>query len=189
MVNPIQNRNLLSPTGFNFIILKAREIDFFSQAASIPQISMNSATQATSLRNVPVPGDELYYGDFTLRFMVDEDMTSYIAVHNWIRALGFPVNRDEYDFEEKDSLYQKSKYYSNVVSNLRLREGMSLDMNFETSDASLQILNSSYNVARTVTFYDLFPVSLSTLEFRADDPDVQYLSADASFKYLYYDIK
>ena len=75
MGNPIQNRNLLSPTGFNFIILKAREIDFFSQAASIPQISMNTATQATSLRNVSVPGDELYYGDFTLRFMVDEDMT------------------------------------------------------------------------------------------------------------------
>lgn len=189
MGNPIQNRNLLSPTGFNFIILKAREIDFFSQAASIPQISMNTATQATSLRNVSVPGDELYYGDFTLRFMVDEDMTNYLAIHNWIRSLGFPVNHEEYNFEEKDSLYRKKEFTEDMVTNLRLKESGSLNMNFETSDAALQILNSSYNVARTVNFYDLFPVSLSTLEFRADDPDVQYLSADASFKYLYYDIK
>lgn len=189
MANPIQNRNLLSPTGFNFIITKAREIDFFSQSASIPQISMNTATQATSLRNVAVPGDELYYGDFSLRFLVDEDMTNYLAIHNWIRALGFPVNRDEYDFEDKDVLYKKRKFSSDMVINQRLTAGGSTNFNFETSDASLQILNSSYNVARTVLFYDLFPVSLSTLEFRADDPDVQYLSADASFKYLYYDIK
>jgi len=134
MGNPIQNRNLLSPTGFNFIILKAREIDFFSQAASIPQISMNTATQATSLRNVSVPGDELYYGDFTLRFMVDEDMTNYLAIHNWIRSLGFPVNHEEYNFEEKDALYRKKKFTDDMVTNLRLKESGSLNMNFETSD-------------------------------------------------------
>ena len=188
MTNPITNRNLLSPTGFNFIILKAREIDFFSQVASIPSISMNSATQATSLRNVPVPGDELYYGDFNLSFMVDEDMTNYLAVHQWIRALGFPVNHEEYNFETKEDLYQKIKHTPGMIENLKNRAGGSLDLNFETSDAALQILNSSYNVSRTVTFYDLFPVSLSTLEFRANESDVQYLTADVSFKYLYYDI-
>lgn len=188
MAPPISNRNFLSPVGFNFILMKAREVDFFCQSATIPEISMNSATQATRLRNIPVPGDELNYGNLRLRFLVDEEMYNYLAVHTWMRKLGFPVNSEEYDFETQDSLYQKRKFAPDMVENFRLKEGGSLDFNFETSDAALQVLSSNYNTVRTVKFYDLFPVSLSTLEFKADDPDIQYMTAEVTFKYLYFDI-
>lgn len=188
MAPPISNRNFLSPVGFNFVLMKAREVDFFCQSATIPEISMNTATQATRLRNIPVPGDELYYGNLRIRFLVDENMENYLAVHTWMRKLGFPVNSEEYDFETKDSLYQKRKFSSDMVEDFRLKEGGSISFNFETSDAALQILSSSYNVVRTVKFYDLFPVTLSTLEFKADDSDIQYLTAEVTFKYLYFDI-
>lgn len=190
MSNPITNRNFLSPAGFNFLISKIRGVDFFCQTANIPQISMNPATQATNLRNIPVPGDELYYGDLNVSFLVDEDMSNYLSLHTWLRKLGFPVDREEVDFETTDSLYQSGsiKLGPDMISQDKLVYGNTTTFNFETSDAALQILNSNYKVARTVKFYDCFPTSLSTLEFRTDVNDIQYLTAQASFKYLYFDI-
>lgn len=188
--NPIQNRNFLSPAGFNFLISKIRGVDFFCQTANVPEISMNPAVQATNLRNIPVPGDELYYGDLRLSFLVDEDMANYLSVHTWMRKLGFPVDREEVDFEPTDALYQSGgiKIGPDMVSQDKLIYGDQTTYNFETSDAALQILNSNYNIVKTIKFYDCFPISLSTLEFRSDVTDTQYMTAQVNFKYLYFDI-
>jgi hypothetical protein len=39
-----------------------------------------------------------------------------------------------------------------------------------------------------VKFKDLFPVSLSSLEFDATQTDIQYFTADVAFKYTVYNI-
>ena len=39
-----------------------------------------------------------------------------------------------------------------------------------------------------VRFKDLFPISLSSLEFEAGDTDINYFTAEATFKYTVYDI-
>jgi hypothetical protein len=56
------------------------------------------------------------------------------------------------------------------------------------SDGSLYILNSNYNTTAVVKFKDLFPVSLSSLEFDATQTDIQYFTADVAFKYTVYNI-
>ena len=84
--NQVDNRNYLSPVGFKFTITKTPKADFFSNSASIPGINLGFALQPTYLKDIPVPGDKLTYGDFTLRFFVDEDMTNYIEVHDWLRG-------------------------------------------------------------------------------------------------------
>ena len=61
-----------------------------------------------------------------------------------------------------------------------------LDQQF--SDASLHILNSNFRDVAIVKFKDLFPVSLSSLEFDASDTDINYFTADVTFKYTIYDI-
>ena len=61
-----------------------------------------------------------------------------------------------------------------------------LDQQF--SDASLHILNSNYRDVAIVKFRDLFPVSLSSLEFDASGADIEYFTADVTFKYTIYDI-
>ena len=40
-----------------------------------------------------------------------------------------------------------------------------------------------------IDFQRLFPYSLSTLVFDATDTDIEYFTADVSFKYTYYTIK
>tara|TARA_R100001509_G_C4755705_1_gene177936 strand:+ start:90 stop:632 length:543 start_codon:yes stop_codon:yes gene_type:complete len=172
--NQLDNRNYLSPVGFKFTITKVPKADFFSNSASIPGINLGYAVQPTYLKDLPVPGDKLTYQDFSLRFFVDENLTNYLEVHNWLRGLGFPESLDEFT-----SLKENDKYNPNNDAKNPLNE---------YSDASLFIYNSAFNEVARVDFKDVFPVTLSTINFDATDSDIQYVTAEATFKYSIYNI-
>ena len=84
----IDNRNFLSPVGFKFTLSKEPKVTFFSNSARIPEISLGTAVQPAYLKDIDIPGDKLSYGDFSLRFLVDENLENYMSVHNWITGLG-----------------------------------------------------------------------------------------------------
>jgi len=173
--NQLENRNYLSPVGFKFTITKVPKADFFSNSASIPGINLGFAEQPTYLKNLPVPGDKLTYADFSLRFFVDENLTNYLEVHNWLRALGFPESLDEFTALKEQDRYNPTNDARNALG--------------EYSDGSLFIYNSQFNEVARVDFKDVFPVSLSTINFDATDSDIQYVTAEATFKYSIYNIE
>ena len=74
--------------------------------------------------------------------------------------------------------------FKNLVTN----DQNIFDMEEQFSDGSLTILNSNYNVNAIVKFENLFPVSLTSLEFDTTASDVQYFTADATFRYTVYNI-
>ena len=86
----IKNRNYLSPVGFNLTLNTKEKVEFFSNTATIPALTLGTAIQTTPLRNIDVPGDVLLFDDFTMSFLVDEDLKNYMIVHNWLKGLGFP---------------------------------------------------------------------------------------------------
>ena len=167
--NQIQNRNFLSRVGFKFTLAKEPKVTFFCNSARIPEINLGLAKQPTYLKILDVPGDILTYGDLTLKFIVDENMENYMAVHNWLTGLGFP---------------ESTQQYKELTTN---DQGLR-DEKEAFSDGSLSILNSNYRSTATVKFRDLFPVSLSSLEFDATASDIIYLTAQVTFKYTIYDI-
>ena len=59
----------------------------------------------------------------------------------------------------------------------------------EYSDGTLIIYNSSFNEISKVHFKDVFPISLSTIEFDATAGDINYVTATATFKYSIYNIE
>ena len=167
--NQIQNRNFLSPIGFKFTLTKEPKVAFFCNSAKIPEITLGVARQPTYLKNLDVPGEILTYGDLTLKFLVDENMENYMAIHNWLTGLGFPETAEQ---------------YRNLTTNdLGIR-----DSKEAFSDGSLHILNSNYRDVAIIKFKDLFPMSLSSLEFDATPTDVVFLTAQVTFKYTIYDI-
>ena len=164
----IGNRNFLSPVGFKFTLAKEPKVAFFCNSLRIPEISLGTAIQPSYLKDIDVPGDKLTYGDFSLRFLVDENLENYMAIHNWLTGLGYPETTKQYkDFIVEDNI-------SNPLNAF--------------SDGSVYILNSNYNTTAIVKFKDLFPVFLSSLEFEASDTDINYFTAEASFKYTIYNI-
>ena len=83
----VANRNYLSPVGFKLILSKAPKVDFLCQSANIPQISMGTAVQPTYLKDIPVPGDKVLYDDFSVRFLIDENMENYLQIYNLLEYL------------------------------------------------------------------------------------------------------
>jgi hypothetical protein len=125
------------------------------------------------LKDIDIPGDKIVFQDFTLTFMVDENLENYMEMQKWIRGLGYPESLAEiYDFQRSNDNFEQP-----MKSQLGLY-----------SDGSLIILTSSQNANFKINFKDMFPYDLSALQFDATNTDIQYLTADVSFKYTIYNI-
>ena len=169
----IENRNFLSPTGFKFVLKRSPKVAFFCNQANIPDINLGIANQPSYLKDIDIPGDKIQFNDLTLRFLVDENLENYMEVQNWIRGIGFPEDLKEiYDWQR-----------TNPGMDLQDKNQMNL-----YSDATLTILTSSNNSNFKVKFADIFPYSLTDLQFDATDSDIDYLTAEVTFKYTIYNI-
>jgi hypothetical protein len=170
----IENRNFLVPTGFQFQVNRAPKVSYFGQMVNIPSLNFNNATQPNYLREIPLPGTMIDFEDLTLRFLVDESLENYLEIQNWIRGIGFPESLQQiYDFQKEDTdLEQPARSQLNLYS-----------------DGTLTVLDSQNLPKFKVVFENLFPVSLSTLEFDATQTDLEYFTAEVTFKYTIYNIR
>ena len=173
----IANRNYMSPLGFKLVLTKTPKVDFLCQSANIPSISMGTAIQPSYLKDIPVPGDKVLYDDLNVRFLVDEKMENYLAIHKWITGLGYPDSLGQYSQLKKDD---------NRTDTIVEDQGDPRYFNY--SDATLQVLNSNYKPSVLINFKDAFPVSLSTLDFDVTTRDYNYFTAEVTFKYTIYNI-
>ena len=171
--NQIQNRNFLSPVGFKFTLNRAPKVAFFGNSTNIPGMNLGVAVQSTYLKDIDIPGDKITFNDLTLRFLVDENLENYMEIQNWMRGIGYPESLDE--------IYEWQR--SNPSMGLQEKSQMNL-----YSDATLSILTSSNNSNFKVKFLDVFPYSLTDLQFDATDSDIDYLTAEVTFKYTIYNI-
>lgn len=169
-----ENRNFLSPVGFKFNLEKAPKVDFYSNAANIPAISLGSALQTRYGKNIDVPGDKMSFSDFNLRFLVDENLENYLEVWNWMTGLGFPYSLEQYkDLQGATNFNQNGKPSREF---------------YEQSDATLQILGSNFTPTASVIFNGMYPTFLSSLDFDATEENINYFTAQVTFKYTYYKI-
>lgn len=151
------NKNFLSPLGFKFTIKKTPNVNYFVQSVNLPSITVGSTAMPTPFVRVPIAGDHLTYGDLTLTFKVDEEMSNYIELFNWVKAIGKPDSYEQYDPEQ---VY---------------------------SDATLTVLSSAYRMKQEIQFYDIFPVDLGGFTFMTTAGDVDYIESIVTFKYRSYD--
>ena len=88
--------NYLKNNGFKFTINKIPNVNFYIQEVNIPSVNVDF-TETKSMFGQPdyQTGGRITYGSLNLRFIVDEDMTNYIELYNWIRS-EIPVE----DFKE-----------------------------------------------------------------------------------------
>jgi hypothetical protein len=161
------NENFLSPLGFKFQIKKTPGMNFFVQRVNLPGMSIPDTGQPNPFVKIPLAGDHIEFEPLQVTFKVDEILANYLEIHNWLRGLGFPDEFRQY----KD------------LSNKPIMSGLGL-----TSDISLLVLSSAKNPTFDVVFRDAHPIGLTSLTFDTTDPDVNYLTATATFKYLSYSI-
>jgi len=158
--------NFLSPLNFKFIMKRAPHVNFFIQKITIPSISVPPAVTSNPFLAIPYSGDHLEFSDLDISFRVDENLQNYLEIQNWLRATG------KQSFEK----------YGAMARNPAI-SGESLK-----SEISLTVLSSAKRPNYEIIFEDAFPISISGLTFNTSDENIEYLEADASFRYTKYEI-
>ena len=84
----------------------------------------------------------------------------------------------------------------NKITNFQMNKGdlssrtdSTIDQLNLYSDGTLTVLDNLLNPKFKVKFTNLFPYRLTTLEFDATQQDLEYFTAQVSFKYTIYDIE
>jgi hypothetical protein len=177
-----------SPTQFKFSILKLPTVEYFCTSVNIPGITLGgNITQQTPFKDIPLPGDKLTYGPLRMSFLVDENLENFQEIHGWLIGLGFP--RDYSEFQNlvsagNDRFPAKNQSVSTEIGKVKYGTA---NVGGTYSDATLTVLSSKNNAEVEVRFRDLFPTSLSGLDYTQQATDVDYLTATVEFNYTIYD--
>ena len=176
-----------SPIQFRFKMTKLPNVEFFVQTANIPGISLGSTTLETPLKDIAGVGDKVTYQSLDVTFLVDENLNNYKEIHDWITGLGFPQDHKQFN----TLLATGSDRFSGSTASTAAT-GTSIAQPADDggiySDATLTVLNSK-NIAKTeIRFQNVYPTSLAALSYDIKASDVDYISVQASFSYMYYDI-
>lgn len=159
-------KSFLSPLGYQLLINKIPNTILNVVSVNIPGITVEDAELQTPFKIVRYP-DKLVYNDLVVRFKVDENMTNYIEIFNWMSQIGRP---EQFSPENTSALFPND-IYSEFVS-----------------DGTLTILNSVNNPNVEIRFKDLFPVVMGDLEFTSQETDVTYVDATVTFRMLSFTI-
>ena len=130
-----------SPIQFRFKMTKLPKVEFFVQTANLPGISLGTATVSTPLYDYPVPGDKINYQSFDMSFLVDENLSNYKELHDWISGLGFPKNHTQFaDLQGTSSDRFPGTTSSTAATGTSIPQP--LDEGGTYSDATFTVLNS-----------------------------------------------
>ena len=176
-----------SPTQFKFSILKLPKVEYFCTAVNIPGIELSGASQATPLKDIPIPGNKLTYEPLQMRFIVDENLENFQEIHGWLVGLGYP--RDHTEFQ--NLLASGTDRFPGRGTAVKTEPGKDRNATADTggtySDATLTVLTSKNNAQVEIRFRDVYPTGLTGLQYDQQASDVDYLTATVSFNYLVYD--
>lgn len=170
--NP-SNPNFLQPNKFQLNISRIPNVQYFCQTISLPGLSTSEIPVQNPFVELYSPGEKTVYDVLNITFLVDAEMKAWLEIHDWIRALTFPV-----EYEEYQKLGQLNQYTSAAASKSP-----------QFSDGAVTVLSSSNVPYYKFSFYDLFPISLSGFVLSSTDTPDTVLTADATFRFTYYNVE
>lgn len=164
--------NYLKPNSFRFQVGKLPNVTYTCQSANLPPLQIGAAMQTSPFVDVPHPGDKISFGDFTIRFLINEDMSNYKELYDWIVSMGTPERGEQWgQIGKRATAFAAYKYENNF------------------SDATLLILDSNNNPTVRLNFQDLFPTALEGLDFDITTAGMEYFIGIASFRYKLFTVE
>lgn len=174
--NP-SNRDILQSTKFKLNFVRLPGLTFFCQTANLPGISLTEVSRGTPFVDLYMPGEKAVYDTLNVTMLVDEDLRDWLAIHDWIRAMTFPT-----EFEEYANMGAKFK-------DTQIRRGSGVKLPPQYSDASMTVYTNKNNPNIRVLYKDCFPTTLGGIMFSALDSAENIITADISFRYSYYNVE
>ena len=156
--------NQLNVVSFQTNFHRLPNTNFFCQRIDIPAINLGVAVTPTPFSDAAVEGDKITFEQFSMNFIVNEDLSNYFEIYNWLIALGFPDTYEQ--FILKHSSLEATKKEKT------------------TSDMNIIINTNKSNPSYVINFKDVFPVSLGSLSLDAAATSMEPIIVDATFEFL-----
>ena len=143
------NKNYLNPIGFKLVIDSTRyaNTEYFCTAVNHPDVFVGEGTLNIPGLNSFIPGDTVSYGTLTVSIIIDENMTSYIEMVEWLKS----VVQSQKSVTEDISLQVLSSH-SNVVKTIRYKDAFPTNIgsvNFQSTVDGIQFLTFPVTFAYT----------------------------------------
>ena len=153
-----ENINFLQPTKYVLTFPEIPDMIYFCQKANIPGVTLGQALQETPNLDLYHSGTKLTYNTFDMTFLVNESLTAWTTIYNWM-----------IDLSSVESTYTKRKE--------------------SRKQAVLTVLSNQNNPKLRVKMLNLFPISLTDLEFDTTLSAEEHITATASFRYDWFEIE
>ena len=157
------NLNQLNIVSFEVNFARLPNVQYFCQRVNIPAVILGDTFQPMPFMNLPVEGDTLSFEAMNLSFIVDEDLQNYTEIYSWLTALGF--TRDYEQFKTLKPASEASQYLSMF------------------SDVNIILNTNKSNPNYKITFNDVFPTSLSSVQFDTSVSALEPIIVDATFNF------
>lgn len=169
------NLDLLQSTKFRLSFSRLPGTTFFCQSVNLPGVSLTEIPRYTPFVDLFVPGEKIVYDTLNINFLVDEELQVWEQLHDWIRSMTFPKEFDEY--RTMDQLSAVSAYRR------------ASDLPPQYTDAMMTIHTNKNNPNIRIHLTDVFPTSLSSVTMNAADTADVIVTADATFRFSYFNIQ
>ena len=170
--NPI-NPNSLQPNKFTLNFSRAPNLQYFCQTISLPGISTSEIPVNNPFVELYAPGEKTIYDVLNITFIVDAELQGWLEIHDWLRAMTFPT-----EFEEYQSLGKLSQFTTAQASKTP-----------QYTDASVTILSASNKPYYRFNFKDIFPISIGGFVMSTTDTPDTVITSDATFRFTYYNVE
>jgi len=167
------NKNLLQGSKFRLNFDRLPDVSFFCTEVNIPGLSLTENTRTTPFIDYTVAGDKISYTPLEITFLLNENLSPWREVHDWMRGLGFPT-----DFAEYRNLAALKAAKAKFAS---IGEAP------QYSDGRLTIYTNKNNPAFTMAFKDLYPVEISSIQFASKMSAEEVITGTAKFAFVHYD--
>ncbi len=173
-------------TQWRLAINRLPKTTWFCTAANIPGITLGESSYPTPMLDTFVTGDKLTFETLNITFIVDEELQNYRELWDWLVGIGAPVSHDQWAtaLTQGDGAVRQFG-----TEDTDPRTKVTYEESNLYSDSTLIVYSSKNTPKVNVQFKNMFPTSLSGLDYSQELTDVEYFHATASFRYLYYEFE
>jgi len=165
-----QNTSLLQTTKYVFVMPRINNLTYFCQEANLPGMTLPAVARSTPIVDLHSPGNKLEYNPLSLTFIIDSELKSWTDIHDWMR----------------DLTLLNGKNYTNIYER---KQQQSQKQQVQYADGILTVLSGLNNPKFRIHYANLFPISLTDIDFKSTGSADDILTATVSFRYDFYDIE
>lgn len=157
-LNPLTNISNLSQNTFAIVFARQPKFTYNVQRVDFPGVVLGTAQvflPAPYNHDFSVPGEKLQYDPLTLSIIMDEDMTTYETMYNWVKSCA-------------------------VAKGKGLQPGERLK---DMTDGTLIMQSNKFNGNIKFIFEDIFPTNLGAMTFDYSQGPETPIFFDVTFNY------